>query len=310
MNSYLAIAEKVLEAAKRPLTARQILEIAYLNEIAPKHLHGKTQYKTLNARISEDVLRRGERSVFYRTNPGVFYLRKYLNTESLSSKHTPFIARRRERDLRKKPVLTVKKNCIEKFLKKDFTISLGKAKTCFSFDNIKYTPYESAKSQDDYIVWAFVVVYRGNQVLSYRKGRYREDRDSFLNKQTIGFESLLTVEESTLFDQNDRGLIWGGVSKTIVDLGMPADVLSGSNIESSSKLELFMTFEKENDAPQMVGVVTFECPDWFEPTTKRLAINELKWIDLRNSINHIEDFDPWSQRLIDKIKPVIEKRAA
>jgi hypothetical protein len=54
MNSYLTIASKVLSEARQPLSAVQILRAAYDLQIVPRDLYGKTQHKTLQARIAED----------------------------------------------------------------------------------------------------------------------------------------------------------------------------------------------------------------------------------------------------------------
>ena len=67
LDSYLNIAEAMLRDARRPLTAMEILELAYTSEIVPSQLHGKTQHKTMGARLSEDILLRRERSTFFRT---------------------------------------------------------------------------------------------------------------------------------------------------------------------------------------------------------------------------------------------------
>src|SRR5437763_111510 len=74
LETYLEIAEAVLRAARRPLTARAILDAAYRGGIVPTHLYGKTQHKTLQARLSEDILLRKLESRFFRTDPGYFFL--------------------------------------------------------------------------------------------------------------------------------------------------------------------------------------------------------------------------------------------
>jgi hypothetical protein len=56
VDTYLGIAQKVLERARRPLTPREILREAYRSDLVPYHLHGATQHKTLQARLSEHIL--------------------------------------------------------------------------------------------------------------------------------------------------------------------------------------------------------------------------------------------------------------
>jgi hypothetical protein len=102
LDSYLNIAETVLGHARQPLSAREILKHAYTDRLVPSHLFGRTQYKTLGARLSEDILIRRERSAFFRANPGRFFLRRFLTDVSLPEKfRTPIVARRRERELQR-----------------------------------------------------------------------------------------------------------------------------------------------------------------------------------------------------------------
>jgi hypothetical protein len=82
------------------MTAREILKRGLALGKVPERLYGKTQHKTLQARISEDILLRRERSTFFRTKPGVFFLRQFITDTSIPEKYrVPIIARRRQREL-------------------------------------------------------------------------------------------------------------------------------------------------------------------------------------------------------------------
>jgi len=52
---------------------------------------------------------------------------------------------------------------------------------------------------------------------------------------------------------------------------------------------------KAND---LLAIVRFNCPSWFEPLTRRLAINDLAWMSVSTPVNDIGDFDPWSQVVV------------
>jgi len=79
VDSYLAIAERVLEEARMPLVPSEILRRAYLADAVPPQLYGRTQHKTLQARLSEDILLKRERSAFFRTDPGHYLLARVPN---------------------------------------------------------------------------------------------------------------------------------------------------------------------------------------------------------------------------------------
>ena len=310
MDSYLEIAEKVIDIVKEPMRPKQILEFAYLNDLMPTSLYGRTQHKTLQARISEDILHKGDKSLFYRTSPGVFFLTKFLDDPNISKSHKQvYISRRRERDLRRKPVLILNNKAINSAFKTNKFGSIDKIKKHLSFENIKYEAYDKAIKERCSIIWSFVIVYRHNEVLSYRQGRYRENRDAFMNRQTIGFPYLVSHEDSTLFEQNDFGIKQSGFEKVALDLGMPIDQFDSNEINSRLNLEEFVLIE-DTKSSDLLSIVTFKCPKWFEPTTNKLAINNLRWLDLQKNINNIDDFDPWSQNIFERIRFTLMSKAA
>ncbi|MBX4960337.1 HTH domain-containing protein [Rhizobium binae] len=87
MNSYLKISQAVLSKSRQPLTAREILDAAYRLQLVPDHLFGKTQYKTLHARLCEDILHNRRASLFARTAPGRFSLASRLEAGGSKSEY-------------------------------------------------------------------------------------------------------------------------------------------------------------------------------------------------------------------------------
>lgn len=84
MSTYLEVAQKVLETTGIPMNSKEILRAAYSMNLLPSELYGKTQHKTFHARISVDIRKKGEKSVFYRVARGVFFLNKLRNSPHLS----------------------------------------------------------------------------------------------------------------------------------------------------------------------------------------------------------------------------------
>ncbi|TQL14661.1 HB1/ASXL restriction endonuclease-like protein with HTH domain [Zymomonas mobilis] len=73
-NSYLKICYNVIKQEKRPLRAKEIVEIALKSGMMPHHLYGKTQQKTIHARISEHIKKHQMNSLFFRVSAGHFYI--------------------------------------------------------------------------------------------------------------------------------------------------------------------------------------------------------------------------------------------
>ncbi|MBM7407076.1 MULTISPECIES: HTH domain-containing protein [Sphingomonas] len=304
MDSYLALAEQVLTAQKRALSALEILRIAYREGIAPEHIHGRTQHKTLQARLSEDILRYRDGSKFYRPAPGKFFLHALRDDPVVPvSDRTPIVARRRKRDLPRHHALAFRKRLIKKEAKSG-QVAMESFAKLIEHGCYHYAANSKQRASEDVLVWSFVVVVKAGHVLSYRAGPYREQRDSFMSKRVIGFYSPVIEADMTLFDQADHGVVWSGMKALASDLDL-YDNLAWQALNANSKLQAVVYPENDGEADNLLAVVGFYCPEWLEPTSTRLAINDLQWIDLRTPINHLDDFDPWSQTLL----PVAQRLA-
>lgn len=299
LDSYLKIAETVLGNARRPLTPREILNHAYTEHTVPPHLFGRTQYKTLGARLSEDILIRRDRSAFFRTNPGQFFLRRFLTDVGIPEKYrTPIIARRRERELQRGTILCMDAADLPAMTGFEFSVklilNLLRSNRFHYLDGLE-------RGIADVVVWSFVVIARKSNVLTYRIGRYRDGRDSFLRRRSIGFFRPVRDSDRTLFDLKDHGIVSSGVRAASIDLDLPQDAMGDDEYRRRSELSCFLYHRPQSEIADLLALVRFECPDWFEPTKRRLAINDLQWLDLKTPVNYVEDFDPWSQLALVKM---------
>lgn len=294
MDSYLEIARQVLRAARRPMSAKGILDAAYRAEIVPDHLKGKTQHKTLQARLSEDILHSRNASVFYRTEPGVFFLCELVSAPDVPDKFKErFPARRRTRDLQREMPLGVSRDFLRRWTKLHSSCRASDLfRAAEESDAVKYLePYDS----DDYAaVWTFSLVRKAHYALSYRIGRYRDDRDTFVNKRSIGFPGVITIANRSLFSQDDYGATDNALSVLLLDLDLSPQSFPDSE---AAKPKPLLAFEAEGDngITALLIVLEWVCPNWFEPTTRRLSLNEPHWLDLTSRPNNLDDFEPWSK---------------
>lgn len=296
VDAYLDIARTVLRSERRPLTPRAILSIAYQSGIVSHHLHGRTQHKTLGARLSEDLVKRNERSLFFRPAPGKFFLREFLTDASLPEEYRrPIPTRRRFRELVLGPALTLNEKALARF-RRDDPIDPAAILKLLQSEDCRYEDPRH-RSKDSVLFRAFVCVQRDAQVLSYRLGRYREERDAFIHKRCIGFSSLVHDFEHTLFNTDDFGIVDAGIHATKVDLDIPDISDEREDIIHRGRLSHFI-WTSTSGSGDLLAVISYECPTWFEPTKRRLALNDLRWIDGLSSVNNTDDFDPWSQRVL------------
>lgn len=296
MSSYLDIAEMVLTRRKRPMGPHAILKDAYLLDLMPGHLYGETQQKTLQARLSEDILHLKERSRFIRTEPGKFFLRSFLTDETIPAEfRKPMKARRRKRELTPDPVLCIAKDSLHKLSLK------SEKKSFFIFEHLRETgelTYFKVKNTpaDHVPVWCFAIFVREENVLSYRVGRYRAHDEYLTAKRTLGFTSLVTENQKTLFNRHDLGIVETGVMALAIDLDFPMgiEVLAAETSDTPAVVQVSI----DNDIEAVLLVIETGCPSWFEPTTRRLSMNDMQWIPFRVPPNHLDDFDPWTQAVV------------
>jgi len=301
VDIYLTIAERVLRESRQPLGPREILTRAYVAGSVPARLYGEAQHKTLQARISEDILLRRERSNFFRTAPGRFFLREFLWDHTIPEKYRkPIVARRRQRELAQKNVLAFDQRALAISADQSPIIPVKRVLQLIKSKRYRYVSSTCARGNDEILVWSFVSVMREGCILTYRHGRYREGRDAFVHRRSVGFFAPVIDLDLGLFDQLDHGIVARGLRTVAIDL----DIRQGrlwDDIAKASVLSSFVQACGAGLAKDLLGVVRLEIPDWFQPITRRLAINDLKWHDLQLPVNHIEDFDPWSRLVLQHI---------
>ena len=299
MDSYLEIAQTVLAASRRPMTATGILEAAYVAKIVPKHLYGQTQVKTLRARLSEDILY-NQHSAFFRTEPGYFFLNKLLSDLTIPSDYKEkFEARRRTRDLHVAPFLVIDERYVaacDQKLMNDWHLFITTAE---KHDAIHYLQSRKEVSKS-LVVWTFSIVRRGTEVLSYRTGRYRNDENTFTNKRTIGFPGVISFYDCTLFSDRDYGAKENAMDAIIADLDISAIAIHGERLPSPEP-RFIIRVRRDSDEEVLLIVMDWICPAWFEPTTRRLSLNDPRWLNFDVQPNNIHDFEPWTRATLDAL---------
>ena len=278
------------------------MDAAYRARMVPSSLHGRTQHKTMQARLSEDIVRHSEHSLFFRTAPGQFCLTEFLTDVTIPEEfRQPILARRRFRSLERGPALALDIQDLMRVDALDHAIEPDAIFSLFKENKARYADPRAANAGVAFIR-SFVCVYRNAEVLAYRVGRYRDDRDNFLARQSIGFSTLVSVDEVDLFSMHDFGIVKCGVRATQVDLDMPRIPNEGEFDGVDASLARFIWVTQPSGENDLLAVILLRCPDWFEPIRRRLAINDLHWLDITTKFNDFDDFDPWSQQVLQAIR--------
>lgn len=296
MDSYLQIAQTVLRSARRPMGAKAILDVAYKAGVVPKHLYGKTQQKTLQARLSEEILHHRETSAFFRTEPGQFFLTEFLDADDVPLEwKNPFPARRRTRDLTKENTLAVKKDFLARWNR-----SCDDANDFFraaeAEDAITYMHPQELLGRGYCSTWTFAMVMKDDLTLAYRVGRYRDDRDHIAKRRSIGFPGPLTADDVTLFSRDHLGAENRATDVLMQDLDLSYNSFHGHG-KRRPEIERVMIVEADK-ALEVVIVLKWQCPKWFEPTTRRMSLNDPHWLTTSVPQNDLDDFEPWSSKIL------------
>lgn len=300
MNSYLDIAQIVLRAQKRPMGAKAILAAAKKAAILPPRLHGKTQQKTLQARLSEDILHHREASLFYRTEPGQFALKEFLNDPDFPPKwKVEFPARRRTRDLKRPNTLAVRRAMAAPL--ENISISMSEFSERLDESNALTAMHPKEMKERGYCaIWTFTIVRRHDQVLAYRIGRYRDDRDTFANRRSIGFPGALATDDVSLFSTDQLGARDCAVAVLAQDLDLSLATFERSE-KQNPKIDCVTALSDLEGNLDLVIVLVWDSPDWFEPTTKRLSLNDPGWLRPSTPPNNLDDFEPWSALILRQL---------
>jgi hypothetical protein len=289
-ENYLDVAEAVLRTARRPMSPKAIIDAAYRGGIVPTHLHGKRQDKTLHARLSEDILQNKLESRFFRTDPGLFFLSELRSDPTIPEEFKdPFHARRRTRDLAKPAALALDRD----FLGSQFINHLSWQNLLKVADKAGALKHIDPAIKDDQLVlvWSFSIVRRKDELLSYRIGRYRDNRDAFANRKSIGFAEMVSFQDDTMFS-DDMGVTDCGLNAVLSDLDLSKSAFPNGILKPSVSFAVVAI--RTLIDPVVLFVMQWECPDWFEPTARRLSLNEVRWVDATHRPNDIEAFEPWS----------------
>lgn len=294
-DAYLELAYTVLEQARAPLSPKEIIKRAYLQHLIPPHLHGKTQHKTLTARLSVDILNLRERSEFFRPWPGRFFLSKFMDDESLPKDYrTPVIARRRARQLKREYSAYASAVDLEVF--KLQKLSRAEFARLVASDFVQYA-MSGAVPEDAFQIWNFSFVKKEGKFLRYISGRYRNAY--FLKSEeskTIGFLSPLSQQDRTLFDNKYHGTLGSSITNVVMDLDLYQTRYLG-DIESHSKF-LGAVIVEADDVPAILAVSEVRLPPGCPVMTRKLSMNDLAWIGQSTLRSEMTKFEPWSESVV------------
>lgn len=298
-DSYLTLAEKAIRHSRRPLHPKEILDVASEQGIVPEHLYGKTQYKTLAARLSTEIRERASKSPFYRTAANRFFLR-----DLASEKYAEYTAPRREKTLHNEHVLTLP----EEFLKREEAngLLLGIDAVIENADKqeaFRYVVRKDAERRFDIKqIISYAIIFQNGKILTYRRGVFNTAADELQGMRSIGFGGHVSDQDLNLFDSSGYGIVENARRELREEL-----LFDQNEIEHLERPESFQvlcginTYETTEARKHLAVVIVYFCSRGFVPQKNELSINDLRWTDLSEPENNLDSFEPWSRTILSAI---------
>ena len=295
MNNYLSIAKAVLRNARQPLSARQMMKRAYELELVPSSLFGRTQFKTLHARISEDILCLRERSEFVRTEPGRFFLRSLLKDPTIPEKFKrEFPASLRADQLRNYDVLSFNRRKVEGHVN-----PICKSSSVEILDQLngKFVPFAQVHKEVEVSLRVFAILYRGREVVARRNMSFFGDPLS--GTSSLGLQGYLKPDDRNLFSYDKYGLFDAAFRSIYNQLYLTKDVaVAASSLASWRFFGLLYDSSDNKYKNALAAIVSFDCTGRFDPVSRFGSSGAFYWLPVDHKPNDISHFDPWSKYLL------------
>lgn len=294
MDSYLDLAAQVLKHARRPLSAKIILQTAYQLSIVPKNLYGKTQFKTLHARIAEDIRRKRSRSIFVRTDPGRFFLRPFLTDVTIPARYKrEFPALPRADQLRNFRVVCFKR-C-------DWaSLDTGAPRDTGFLDAVPLFSRRLAEVASDggYLFLRIFVIVTRLQSIVVRRAMHAP-REMLGGKVSLGALGYVKEGDRTLFSLDPIGLRESSLRTLTEQLDLTdadADALRGIGGLHSLGLLPAASNAHENS---VAAIIVCHCPESIDPLARYDGGGSLYWHQVDAQLNDLDALDPWSRQIYD-----------
>lgn len=307
--TYLWVAETVLRRVGRPLRARELVARGLDDQLFDDRDISMTPQKSMQSRLSMEILRNGAESKFVRVAKGQFFLRDLLDKAGAANDRLEvYTAPRRQAPPSSEKVLAIHRDKYRSIL--DFQgIGLGPfdaQEKLFDRKLVTYLPRTEAETRDDLKQFVtYTIVQHETKILSFVRGQYNRAASFLRGARCVGFGGHVTDADLSLFTQADLGIRANAVREISEEINLP----SGRPHIDMDKLEILGVL---NDNSSAVGVrhlaiiMRYWVEDfskWERPQRGEASINRLRWIDTRDEPLNLSDFEYWSQICIRKYYP-------
>lgn len=300
-DNYLKIAQTILERTQKPMSAREIYRYARSHSYLPGHLYGKTPHKTLHARLAEDLLHNADRSPFYRTGPGYFYLRKFLHDPETPDEYkSVYRAPRRQKTLKNENVLVVPRLLIDDLSISGFSFRYNEVLGAFKSH---YSEYVGRRYAENNLhlkqLVSYVIVESRGKYLSYYRGGFSNVNSDLRGKRSLGFGGHVTDDDFDLISSDPVGAITSACREVSEELGLTQLRYDASMLDRFKLIGVVNDDSIEEGKKHIGLVIQFSLRPGDHWKKGELSINAPQFLSVAEAKHSRADFELWSQRILD-----------
>jgi len=295
MSEFLIVAQKVFEREKRPMSVMELVNLAYKERLFTDKIAGKTPHQTMKAKLSVDIRKKGDRSIFVRTKPGRFFLRHLVEGKQsvyhASPLHPPKTAEK---------VLVFPSAWLDKHERFQGIRKVWRktAKELWDTEVFRYmTRLEAEEDNDHKQVLTYIMVTRGHRLLGFKRGTYNRVEDFLRGCHCVGFGGHVAELDRTLFNLREFGITNNAIRELIEEIKMPKrDKIRLSNTQELKIVGLLNDDSSAAGRRHFAFIFKYEVSrdrSWDSPLRGEKSITQLRWIN-PSSIS-LRDFEYWSQ---------------
>jgi predicted NUDIX family phosphoesterase len=218
-SEFLIVARNLLEAEKRPLSARQLVNLALKQKLFSDKIAGNTPHQTMKSKLSVHIRTSGDKSIFVRTKPGLFYLRHLLDAPQRIYDAPPLQPPRAS-----EKVLVFHSAWLDKHGRFQGVRKRWKqiARDLLNTDVCHYIPRLEAEADNEHKqILTYIMVLRKRQLLAFKRGTYNRVEDFLRGSECVGFGGHVAEIDRTLFNIRDLGLIDNAIRELSEEIKLP-----------------------------------------------------------------------------------------
>lgn len=302
LSPYLRAVYFAIAIAARPLHAKEILNAMERHSLHEGALTGQTPEKTLNARLSENILQEGLESLFCRTGPNTFSLR-HLETNAPSfTNYEALWHFRREKIPSDENVLVAPYTSLREIIDGKFVPSEQ-----IAFADIEKISFFMPRSvaETDLSVKQFVtytIVRNGGRYLVFQRGVYSNRSENLQGRLSIAFGGHVSDSDFDLFSEGNQAFLNNSSRELLEELAVSGTYASIDDVNKRSKIIGYINTDENSDARQHIAVVvSVDHICQTAPESSELGIRQVTWFTISELWLHRNRFDLWSRHIIDRV---------